>query len=37
MNREEEQLAWLREMSNKFVDIFGPIFEAIERDEKRNS
>lgn len=34
---EEEQLTWLREMSNKFVDIFGPIFEAIERDEKRNS
>jgi len=34
---EEEQLNWLRETTNKFVDIFGPIFEAIERDEKRNS
>ena len=31
----EEQLSWLRETSNKFVDIFGPVFEAIERDERR--
>lgn len=32
----EEQLTWLRETSNKFVDIFGPVFEAIERDERRD-
>lgn len=34
---EEEQFNGLYKLSNKFVGTFGPIFEAIERNEKQNS
>jgi len=33
---ETEQLEWLSTTSNQFIDTFGPIFEAFERDLNRN-